>query len=255
MITKTKKARWPMENNEKKAGFFCRKVFMEQMRLLKTPAQFLELFGAAYAYVDEEDFNITDDVVKMAFSSWKLAFDYDKKKDEEYHKERKRISTKANEAKKKKREAKGNILMNSPSDESTEEEPPLAEAEQVEQYPFEEFWKLYDMKVGEDDCRKKWSRMRESTKAKVMEHLPKYIVSTPNKKYRVAPLKYLEKGYYNNEVIDRTDNPQSASNYGNNNKQFNDREAQRQQNLRAMGEWLAEAAANVQPIDPTESGI
>lgn len=239
------------KDKEKTSGFFCRKVFMEQLVLLETPAQFLELFEAAYAYIDDEEFEIKDNMVKMAFSSWKIALNYDK----EYHKERKANSIQANEAKKKKREAKGNILMNSPSDESTEEEPPLAEAEQVEQYPFEEFWKLYDMKVGEDDCRKKWSRMRESTKAKVMEHLPKYIVSTPNKKYRVAPLKYLEKGYYNNEVIDRTDNPQSASNYGSNNKQSY-KEAEFERNARAAIENLQRAErgelAYLSPFNPPD---
>lgn len=228
-----------MENNEKKAGFFCRKVFMEQMKLLKTPAQFLELFGAAYAYVDEEDFNITDDVVKMAFSSWKLAFDYDKKKDEEYHKERKRISTKANEAKKKKREAKGNTLTNSPSNETTEEEePPLADVEEVEKYPFEEFWKLYGMQIDENGCRKKWSRMRESTKAKVMEHLPKYVASTPNKQYRAEPFNYLSRGYYNNEIIDRTQT-NTNSYESNNGKSY--KEAEFERNARTIVENLQAA--------------
>lgn len=130
---------------------------------------------------------------------------------------------------------------------------PLTDVEEVERYPFEEFWKLYDMKVGEDDCRKKWSRMRESTKAKVMEHLPKYIVSTPNKKYRVAPLKYLEKGYYNNEVIDRTDNPQSASNYGSNNKQSY-KEAEFERNARTIIDTMEKAErgefAYLSPFNP-----
>ncbi len=227
-----------MENNEKKAGFFCRKVFMEQMKLLKTPAQFLELFGAAYAYVDEEDFNITDDVVKMAFSSWKLAFDYDKKKDEEYHRERKRISTKANEAKKKKREAKGNTLQNSPSDESAEEEPPLAEAEQVEQYPFEEFWKIYGKDVGHDKCLQVWKcQLSEETKAKIMAHVVKYVQARPNEYFRKDPINYFKDKTYNDEVVT---NNQTASNYGSNNgKSY--KEAEFERNARTIVENLQAA--------------
>lgn len=227
-----------MENNEKKAGFFCRKVFMEQMKLLKTPAQFLELFGAAYAYVDEEDFNITDDVVKMAFSSWKLAFDYDKKKDEEYHRERKRISTKANEAKKKKREAKGNTLQNSPSDESAEEEPPLAEAEQVEQYPFEEFWKIYGKEVGIEECQRVWNRQfSNETKAEIMAHVVKYVKARPNVYFRKDPINYFKERCWKDKVIT---NPQSTSNYGSNNRQSY-KEAEFERNARTAIENLQAA--------------
>lgn len=237
------------KDKEKTSGFFCRKVFMEQLVLLETPAQFLELFGAAYAYIDDEEFEIKDNMVKMAFSSWKIALNYDK----EYHKERKANSIQANEAKKKKREAKGNILMNSPSDESTEEEPPLAEAEQVEQYPFEEFWKIYGKEVGLEECQRIWNRQYSNeTKAEIMAHVVEYVKARPNVYFRKDPINYFKERCWKDKVIT---NNQSASNYGSNNKQFNDREAQRQQNLRAMGEWLAEAAANVQPIDPTESGI
>lgn len=222
------------KDKEKTSGFFCRKVFMEQLVLLETPAQFLELFEAAYAYIDDEEFEIKDNMVKMAFSSWKIALNYDK----EYHKERKANSIKANEAKKKKREAKGNILMNSPSDEESAEEPPLADTEEVEQYPFEEFWKLYGMQIGENECRMKWSRMRESTKAKVMEHLPKYVASTPNKQYRAEPFNYLSRGYYNNEIIDRTQT--NTNSYGSNNgKSY--KEAEFERNARTAIENLQAA--------------
>lgn len=234
-----------MKNNEKKAGFFCRKVFMEQMKLLKTPKQFLELFGASFAYMDEEVFEITDDVVKMAFSSWKLAFDYDKEKDKEYHAKRKEISVKANETKKKKREAKGNLLNTINTKESAEEEPPLVDVEEVEKYPFEDFWKLYGMQIGEIECRKKWSRMRESTKAKVMEHLPKYVASTPNKQYRAEPFNYLSRGYYNNEIIDRTQT--NTNNYGSNNGQQDGR-TQQQINIERNAQAVARMFSEIQPM-------
>lgn len=111
-------------------------------------------------------------------------------------------------------------------------------AEEVSLYPFEEFWKLYDMQVGEDGCRKKWSRMRESTKAKVMEHLPKYVASTPNKQYRAEPFNYLCRGYYNNEIIDRTQT--NTNSYGSNNgKSY--KEAEFERNARTIVENLQAA--------------
>lgn len=228
------------KDKEKTSGFFCRKVFMEQLVLLETPAQFLELFEAAYAYIDDEEFEIKDNMVKMAFSSWKIALNYDK----EYHKERKANSIQANEAKKKKREAKGNILMNSPSDEESAEEPPLVDVEEVEKYPFEDFWKLYGMQIGEIECRKKWSRMRESTKAKVMEHLPKYVASTPNKQYRAEPFNYLSRGYYNNEIIDRTQT--NTNNYGSNNGQQG--RTQQQINIERNAQAVARMFSEIQPM-------
>lgn len=234
------------KDKEKTSGFFCRKVFMEQLVLLETPAQFLELFEAAYAYIDDEEFEIKDNMVKMAFSSWKIALNYDK----EYHKERKANSIKANEAKKKKREAKGNILMNSPSDEESAEEPPLADTEEVEKYPFEEFWKLYGMQIGENECRMKWSRMRESTKAKVMEHLPKYVASTPNKQYRAEPFNYLSRGYYNNEIIDRTQT--NTNSYGSNNGK-QDRRTQQQINIERNAQAVAKLFSEIRPMQPDGS--
>lgn len=126
---------------------------------------------------------------------------------------------------------------------------PLVGVEEVEKYSFEEFWKIYDMQVGEDDCRKKWSRMRESTKAKIMEHLPKYVASTPDKKYRVAPFKYLGNGYYNNEIIDRTNNPQSASNYGSNNRQQDGR-TQQQINIERNAAAVAKLFSEIRPMQP-----
>lgn len=222
------------KDKEKTSGFFCRKVFMEQLVLLETPAQFLELFGAAYAYIDDEEFEIKDNMVKMAFSSWKIALNYDK----EYHKERKANSIQANEAKKKKREAKGNILMNSPSDEESAEEPPLADTEEVEQYPFEEFWKIYGKDVGHDKCLQVWKRqLSEETKAKIMAHVVKYVQARPNEYFRKDPINYFKDKTYNDEVVT---NNQSASNYGSNNgKSY--KEAEFERNARTIVENLQAA--------------
>lgn len=123
-------------------------------------------------------------------------------------------------------------------------------AEVMEQYPFETFWNAYNKMRNRGECELIWQRLSDTSKANIMQHVTKYVASTPNKKYRKDPITYLRNRSWEDEIITDT----TPQNNGNNNKQFNNREAQRQQNLRAMGEWLAEAAANVQPINPTESG-
>lgn len=152
-----------------------------------------------------------------------------------------------------KREARAQAERQSEDTAPPSDDVPFVEVEEVEKYPFEKFWQLYDMRLNEDDCRKKWYKMRESTKAKVMEHLLKYVASTPNKKYRVAPYKYLSKGYYNNEIIDRTDNNQSASSYGSNNRQRNER-TQQQINIERSAQAVARMFSEIRPMQPDGSG-
>lgn len=243
------------KDKEKTPGFFCRKVFMEQLVLLETPAQFLELFGAAYAYIDDEEFEIKDNMVKMAFSSWKIALNYDK----EYHKERKANSIQANEAKKKKREAKGNILMNSPSDEESAEEPPLADTEEVEQYPFEDFYSVFPMHRDKTIAEKCWSKMPNEVRKVAFEGAKKYAAYIEyRKQYEknvkvMYPSTYLHQKRWEDEYEIPTDtNNQSASNYGSNNGQQNGR-TQQQINIERNAQAVAKLFSEIRPMQPDES--
>lgn len=139
-----------------------------------------------------------------------------------------------------------------------------AEVEEVEKYPFEDFYEAFGNKKKPKEARKAWSKLKEDEKALAMEKVSQYVsyIRYRAKKenwetkteYQMLPSSYLNgkcwEGEYETPSIDN----QNANNYGSNNRQYNNKEAQRQQNLREMGEWLAEAAANVQPINPTESG-
>jgi hypothetical protein len=66
---------------------------------------------------------------------------------------------------------------------------------------FDEFWNLYDKKVGRKKCIQKWKRLKECDKYLIMEHLPYYIESTPNKQYRKNPETYLNGECWHDEVI------------------------------------------------------
>lgn len=135
---------------------------------------------------------------------------------------------------------------------------PLVEAEEVEPYPFEFFWREYISHKDEQNARRIWKCLPNDLREKAINGAKiytQYVLARkskdPNFDAILKPSSFLKDAHWNDEYKEEELTPQ---NYGSNNKQFNNREAQRQQNLRAMGEWLAEAAANVQPINPTESG-
>ena len=142
---------------------------------------------------------------------------------------------------------------------SEEDNVPIVEVEEVEQYPFELFWRAYVSHKDEKNARNIWAHLYDDSRKKAIDGAKIYTqyvlarkAKDPNFDAILKPSTYLKDAHWNDEYKEEELTPQ---NYGNNNKQYNNREAQRQQNLREMGEWLAEAAANVQPINPTESGI
>lgn len=197
-------------------------------------AKYLSILIDAY---NGEKIEITDPVLKYAFS-------LQEKRVKKYLEKQRRISEQNSEKGKKGAKIRW-------SEQRQQEENEVTFAEEVSQYPFEDFWKLYDMQVGEDSCRMKWSRMRESTKAKVMEHLPKYVASTPNKQYRAEPFNYLSRGYYNNEIIDRTQT--NTNSYGSNNGKQDGR-TQQQINIERNAQAVARMFSEIQPMQPDGGG-
>lgn len=244
-----------MSNKKKKPseiGFFFRHDFKDQLRRMQTVAQVMEVLDAASDYVTSGNFEIKDPLSDMAFSCWKPRLDYDKAEYKDLCERNKRNSQIAKEKRdKQKKDAKGIFLQNSPSDETAEEEPPLTDVEEVEKYPFEEFWKIYGKDVGHDKCLQVWKRqLSEETKAKIMAHVVKYVQARPNEYFRKDPINYFKDKTYNDEVVT---NNQSASNYGSNNgKSY--KEAEFERNARTIVENLQAAErgelAYLSPFNP-----
>lgn len=69
-------------------------------------------------------------------------------------------------------------------------------------YSFENFWNDYDKKVGDKDkIQKKFNKLSEETRIKIKEHIPKYKLSEPDKKFRKNPETYLNNKSWNDEII------------------------------------------------------
>ncbi len=82
-----------------------------------------------------------------------------------------------------------------------EEEPEGAFA-RVTVWPcFNDFWDKYDKKTDRPKCEKKWAKISQAAREKIMQNLDIYIPSTPDKQYRKNPLTYLNSESWNNEII------------------------------------------------------
>jgi hypothetical protein len=88
---------------------------------------------------------------------------------------------------------------------------------------FLDFWDKYDKKQDKPKCEKKWEKIKQVAREKIMLHLEVYIPSTPDKQYRKNPLTYLNSESWENEIIIPN----------NNGTTFTDRKEERVSGLRA----------------------
>ena len=72
---------------------------------------------------------------------------------------------------------------------------------------FEDFWNLYQKKVGnKDKLLKKWDNLSESEIKLIFIHVPKYVLSTPDPKFRKNPETYLNNKSWFDEIIESKSN-------------------------------------------------
>lgn len=88
----------------------------------------------------------------------------------------------------------------------------------VEIYPtFEDFWDLYDKKTGnKETIKKKFKKLPQKTKELIIDYLPQYIESTPDKTYRKNPQTFLNNKSWEDEIIIKKKlNGSNQNNYSN----------------------------------------
>lgn len=88
---------------------------------------------------------------------------------------------------------------------------------------FEEFWALYDKRVGKAKCEKLWAKLTQKEKQDCMAYIPLYKQAQSDKQYRKNPETFLRNKSFYDEIIIRH-NP----------------DQQRQQRLAAAAERIAE---------------
>lgn len=65
---------------------------------------------------------------------------------------------------------------------------------------FEDFWDLYDKKVGAPQCKEKWNNLSQGDRKLIMEYIPEYKLAQPNKQYRKNPETFLNQKSWNDEL-------------------------------------------------------
>lgn len=68
---------------------------------------------------------------------------------------------------------------------------------------FDQFWELYDKKIGRKACEKKYKAVSEPDRVKIADHLPKYKTAQPDKQFRKDPETFLNNASWNDEIITR----------------------------------------------------
>jgi len=83
----------------------------------------------------------------------------------------------------------------------------------VEIYPtFEDFWILYDKKVDRELSQKKWEKLAQAEKEKILIHIEHYKQIQPDSKFRKNPSTYLNQKTFNDPIEPISQNNAKQSN-------------------------------------------
>ncbi len=77
-------------------------------------------------------------------------------------------------------------------------------------HSFNEFWDLYDKKVGvKSKLEKKWNKFTDDVRHLIMQYIPKYRIAQPDKQFRKNPEAFFNQEAWNDELIDNTNKNES----------------------------------------------
>jgi hypothetical protein len=68
---------------------------------------------------------------------------------------------------------------------------------------FEEFWDLYDKKVGKSKAQSLWNKLSKNKKSACMAYIPHYKKSQPDVQYRKHPETFLRNESWNDEIYQK----------------------------------------------------
>ena len=107
------------------------------------------------------------------------------------------------------------------SNEPQKEVAPVKKPNAVDDYQFECMWEAYGKKGNKKTSRAKFNKLDILDQNLIYDHIPIYVLSTPDKQYRKNFETYLNQECWNDEVITNENNEQS-------NQQLSSRDQQRQ---------------------------
>ena len=166
---------------------------------LLTDEQAGKLLKHLFAYVNDEEPKLTDQLITIAFEPIKQQLKRDLIKWGETREHRSRAGKISAEKRKKKKQQ---VLTSVECVEQTSTKSTVNVNVNVNviNKEFEWFWSVYDKKISKDKCKKKFATLKQPEITAIKNTLEAYIRSTPNKKYRKNPITYLNNEAWNDEI-------------------------------------------------------
>jgi hypothetical protein len=75
---------------------------------------------------------------------------------------------------------------------------------------FDDFYDLYDKKRGRPNAESEWGKLTQRDREDIMQSVPAYVVNNP-KEYRKDPERYLKHRTWQDEVIQRRQDPKTQT--------------------------------------------
>jgi len=67
---------------------------------------------------------------------------------------------------------------------------------------FEDFWNLYDKKVGnKTSCKKKWNNLKDKERTKIIDILPLWVMQFSEKQYQPYPSTFFNQTRWEDEIV------------------------------------------------------
>ena len=212
------------------------------------------LFGVMDKYAEDKELEIEDKTAMAYAQVWCNDIDIALKHKNEISQTnsingKKGVEVKAEKRRKREAEQQQQPELFKEEAASEEDDVPLVEAEEVEPYPFERFWNLYNFKHDKQPAEKAWNKLNNKDRAAAMAAIPNYHAYLEHKRSTgfnqnvLYPATYLNGRRWEDDYSITDTTPQ---NYGNNRSYQSDYEHRKQQQNAVLTDFMAEAAARVQ---------
>lgn len=207
--------------------------------------------------LDFEPINIENEVVKVVFDTIKDDVQKEAEKQKSTSGSRSTAGSKGGNARwEKERQTQANYKQADAPPPSPKEEATIFEAEQMEEYPFADFYSIFPNHTNRKKAEEKWEKMPNEKRKLAFEGAKRYAAIIEYRKQHeenvkvMMPITYLNGERWEDEYeIPTETNNQNASNYGSNNRQQVGR-TQQQINIERNAQAVARMFSEIQPMQP-----
>lgn len=206
--------------------------------------------------LDFEPINIENEVVKVVFDTIKDDVQKEAEKQKSTSEKNSKNGSKGGNAKwEKERQTQANYKQADAPPPSPKDEAEIFEAEQMEEYPFTDFYSIFPNHTDKKKAEEKWKKMTNEKRKLAFEGAKRYAAFIEYRKKHeenvkvLMPSTYLNGERWEDEYEIPDTNNQSASNYGSyNGKQ--DGKSQQQINIERNAAAVAKMFSEIRPMQP-----